>query len=261
VYAGVDYSAIFDAAQREADVIVWDGGNNDTPFARPDLWVCVADPLRPTAQTDYYPGDANFLRADLIVVNKANTAPKEGVDAVLAAAAKLNPKARAYATSSVVRLPDGNGALALAPGARVVVVEDGPTMTHGGMPTGAGYVAALQAGAVVVDPRPFFVGEMADTLAAYPHIGPVVPAMGYSPEQLRSLAATLQATPADAAILVASPTDLECALPPGSLAGRRVLQATYGLDAREANGGAALASDFAAFFKTVAANTARHEEV
>jgi predicted GTPase len=204
VYAGVDYAAILAQAQEEADLVLWDGGNNDTPFYKPDLWLCVADPFRPGHEVDYYPGDVNFRCADAIIVNKANTAPQAGIDAVLATAAHLNPKARVYVTASEVSVNKPE----LVKGKRVLCVDDGPTITHGGMSSGAAVVAADKFGAAeIVDPRPYFVGELAATLAKYPHIGKVVPAMGYSEQQLKDLAATIAAVPCDS-VLLGTPHDL-----------------------------------------------------
>ncbi|GBF90254.1 hypothetical protein Rsub_03387 [Raphidocelis subcapitata] len=255
VYAGVDYAAILAAAEAECDVVIADGGNNDVPFFKPDLWVCVADPFRPRAQETHYPGDANFRRAGVIVVNKANTAPKEGLAAVAASAARLNPSARLIATASEVTV----ACPAALRGRRVVVLEDGPTLTHGGLATGAGFIAASKYGAQVVDPRPHFVGALAATLKAFPHIGPVVPAMGYSEQQAADLATTLAAVPADA-ILCGSPIDLARALGAARLGGRPVVQASYGLDPLEVGGGAELAAELGAFFGRAAAARAAAAE-
>lgn len=204
VYAGVDYAAILKQAEAEADLVLWDGGNNDLPFYKPDLWLCIADPLRPGHEVSYYPGDVNFRCADMIVVNKANTAPAAGIQAVLASAKALNPRAEVFVTASEVSVdcPD------LIAGKRVLCVEDGPTTTHGGRPSGAAAVAAAKyAAAEVVDPRPYFVGELKKTLDKYPHIGPVVPAMGYSEQQILDLQASIAAVPCDA-VLVGTPHDI-----------------------------------------------------
>ncbi|MCZ7589820.1 MAG: cyclic 2,3-diphosphoglycerate synthase [Gaiella sp.] len=194
MYAGVDYGAILARAEEEADVIVWDGGNNDLPFFHPDLLIVVVDPLRPGHELRYHPGEANLRMADVVVVNKVDSADAGSVARVLEDVAALNPRAIVVRAASPVTLADGPSVR----GRRVLVVEDGPTVTHGGMPFGAGTVAAQQAGAAVrVDPRPSAVGSIADTLRAYPHIGPVLPAMGYSAEQLRELEATVNAVDCD----------------------------------------------------------------
>jgi predicted GTPase len=203
VYAGVDYEAILRAAETEADVILWDGGNNDFPFYRPDVYVVVADPLRPGDERHYHPGETNLRMADAVVINKIDSATPEGIDAVLASIAELNPDAAVITARSDLAL-DGPG----IEGKRVVVVEDGPTLTHGGMGYGAGVLAARKHGAAeVVDPRAYAVGSIRDTFAAYPGIGPLLPAMGYGDEQVRDLEATIEATPADV-VLVATPVDL-----------------------------------------------------
>lgn len=247
VYAGVDYEAILQEASQEADIVLWDGGNNDTPFYKPDLWICVADPFRPDAQCSYYPGDVNFRRAAIIVVNKANTAPREGVSSVVECATCLNPAAQVICTASEVTVSRPKD----VKGKRVVVVEDGPTLTHGGMPTGAGWVAASKYGAAeVVDPRPYFVGEMKATLQKYPHMGPVVPAMGYSDEQISDLVSTLNAVPADI-IILGTPSDITRVMKPGALQAPReaVVAVTYGLDPDEQGGGAELKAALDKFFK------------
>ena len=212
MYAGVDYGAILEQAQAEADVVIWDGGNNDLSFYRPDLLIVVADPLRAGDETRYHPGEANLRMADVVLVNKLDSAGPEQADRLFAAVETLNPTATVIRAASPVRL-DAGPSLA---GASVLVVEDGPTITHGGMPFGAGTVAARQAGAEMVDPRPHAVGSIADTYARYPHIGPVLPAMGYSTEQLADLQATIDATPCDA-VIAGTPIDLgrlvTCAAP------------------------------------------------
>ena len=194
MYAGVDYGAILASAEEEADVIVWDGGNNDLPFFHPDLLIVVVDPLRPGHELRYHPGEANLRMADVVVVNKLDSADAASVARVLEDVGAVNSRATVVRAASPVRLEEGPPVR----DRRVLVVEDGPTITHGGMPFGAGTVAAQQAGAAVrVDPRPYAVGSIAATLLAYPHIGPVLPAMGYSPEQLRELEATVNATDCD----------------------------------------------------------------
>jgi predicted GTPase len=204
VFAGVDYAAILAEAEREADVIVWDGGNNDFPFYRPDLFIVVTDPLRAGHEFAYYPGEACLRMADVVVVNKIDSATPESVEHVLANIALLNPKAPIIRAESQVTLDPGPE---LA-GKQVLVVEDGPTLTHGGMAFGAATVAARSAGArTLVDPRPFAVGSIAKTFAEYPHIGPALPAMGYSEAQLTELAATIEKTPCDV-VVTGTPIDL-----------------------------------------------------
>jgi predicted GTPase len=205
VYAGVDYEAILREAEKESDVIIWDGGNNDLPFYRSDLEIVALDPHRPGHERLYHPGETNFLRADVLVVNKISTARPEDVEAVLASAATYNPCATVVRTDSSIDA--GEGAEALR-GARVLVIEDGPTITHGGMAYGAGVLAARQYGAAALaDPRPYAVGSLASTLAAFPHLTEALPAMGYSAEQLADLEASIRATPCDL-VLVATPIDL-----------------------------------------------------
>jgi predicted GTPase len=198
MYAGVDYRAILDRAEHEADVIVWDGGNNDFPFFAPDLHICVADPLRPGHELRYHPGETNLRMADVVVINKVDSAEPGVVAAVAATVAATNPRATIIRAESPVTLEPGPS---LAGGARVLVVEDGPTLTHGGMPYGAGTVAARQAGATsFVNPRPYAVGSIADTLRAYPSIGLVLPAMGYSQHQIEELRASIDAADCDVVV-------------------------------------------------------------
>ena len=204
VYAGVDYGAILAQAEEEADVIVWDGGNNDTPFYRPDLWIAVADPHRPGHELSYFPGTENFARADLIIVNKAESAPREGIEVVEANAARVNPGAKVIRRASSLHIPDPEAIT----GKRILSIEDGPTTTHGGMTLGAGVLAAREHGAAqLVDPRPWAVGELAQTFEQYPGIGPLLPAMGYGEQQVRDLEATVNAVECDL-VLVATPIDL-----------------------------------------------------
>jgi predicted GTPase len=204
MYAGVDYADILRRAEAEADVVIWDGGNNDYPFYAPDLFITVVDPLRPGHELHYHPGETNLRMADVIVVNKVDTADPYSVGEVVRNAHRVNPKAAVVRAHSPVTLEDGPS---LA-GRRVLVVDDGPTITHGGMPFGAGTVAARQAGAAeLVDPRPYAIGSIAQTYARYRTIGAVVPAMGYDDEQLRELGETIRATPCDA-VVVGTPIDL-----------------------------------------------------
>jgi len=204
MYAGVDYREILERAQAEADVVVWDGGNNDFPFFAPDLLITVVDPLRPGHELRYHPGETNLRLADVVVVNKVDTAGLDAVAAVAANVAAVNPGATIVKAASPVELEPGPS---LA-GTRVLVVEDGPTLTHGGMPFGAGTVAARQAGATeFVDPRPFAVGSIADAFRAYPHIGLVLPAMGYGTHQTAELEATIEAADCDV-VVAGTPIDL-----------------------------------------------------
>jgi predicted GTPase len=204
VYAGVDYGEILAQAQEEADVIVWDGGNNDMPFFRPDLIIVVVDPLRAGHELTYHPGETNLRLADVVVVNKIDSADPSSVERVLADVGSINPRAVVVRANSPVTLEHGPSLV----GAAVLVVEDGPTVTHGGMPFGAGMVAAHRGGAgVLVDPRPHAVGSIAETFVRYPHIGSVLPAMGYSDEQLRELEQTINAADCDV-VVSATPVDL-----------------------------------------------------
>ncbi len=204
VYAGVDYADILAAAEAEADVIIWDGGNNDFPFVRPDVQITVTDPLRPGHELLYHPGETNLRRADIVVINKVDVATDADIEVVAGNVQALNPGATVVRAASPVTLGPGPS----LQGQRVLVVEDGPTITHGGMPYGAGSVAARDAGAAeLVDPRPWAVGSIAATFAAYPDIGPVLPAMGYGAQQLRELSETLRAAECDVVVL-GTPIDL-----------------------------------------------------
>jgi predicted GTPase len=203
VFAGVDYEAILRRAEADADVVLWDGGNNDFPFYAPDLLITVVDPLRPGHELGYHPGETNLRMADVVVVNKIDAAPPSAVAQVIADVRAANPAATIVRAASPVTLDPGPP---LA-GARVLVVEDGPTVTHGGMPFGAGTVAAHDAGATIVDPRPYATGSIAETYARYPDIGPVLPAMGYGAAQLDDLARTVDAVPCDA-VVAGTPIDL-----------------------------------------------------
>jgi predicted GTPase len=204
VYAGADYAAILAQAEQEADVIVWDGGNNDTPFYKPDLWITVADPYRPGHELEYFPGTENFARADLILINKVAHAAKKDIETIEANAKSVNPDATIVRRESTLDVPQPE----LIAGKRVLVIEDGPTTTHGGMPFGAGVVAArLHGAAEIVDPRPWAVGEIADTFEQYPNVGALLPAMGYGEAQIRDLEATVNAVDCDL-VLVATPIDL-----------------------------------------------------
>ena len=204
VYAGADYAAILEQAEHEADVIVWDGGNNDTPFFRPDLWIAVTDPYRAGHELRYFPGTENFLRADVILINKVGHAKKEDIETIEANARALNPDATVVRRESTLDVPQPE----LIAGKRVLVIEDGPTTTHGGMPFGAGALAAkLNGAAELVDPRPWAVGEIAETFERYPDVGSLLPAMGYGEAQTRDLEATVNAVDCDI-VLVGTPIDL-----------------------------------------------------
>jgi predicted GTPase len=204
VYAGVDYAAIMAEAEKEAEVIIWDGGNNDTPFYKPDLWIAVTDPHRAGHELDYFPGTTNFERADLILINKIDSADEDAIGTVEANAEKVNPDAVVVRARSPLTVPEPDS----IKGKRVLVIEDGPTTTHGGMAFGAGVLAARQNDAgELVDPRPWAVGEIADTFNAYPDTGPLLPAMGYGEAQIRDLEATVNAVECDL-VLVATPIDL-----------------------------------------------------
>jgi predicted GTPase len=204
VYAGVDYAAILAEAEKEAEVIVWDGGNNDLPFYKPDVEIVVADPHRPGHELRYHPGEANFRRASCIVINKVDTADKKGVEVVKANIARLNPKALIVEAASPVTVEDP-GAIR---GKRVLVVEDGPTLTHGEMGYGAGVIAAQRFGAAsIIDPRPYAVGSIARTFQKYPGIGTLLPAVGYGEAQMDELRQTIERVDCDL-VLIATPIDL-----------------------------------------------------
>jgi predicted GTPase len=204
LYAGVDYEAILREAEKEADVIIWDGGNNDMPFYRPDLMITVMDPHRSDHALHYHPGEVNVRMADVLLINKIETADLEDIQTTRAVAQALNPDAVVIDAASPLTVEDGSRIR----GKRVLVIEDGPTLTHGGMAFGAGWVAARRYGAAeIIDPRPYAVGSIARTFEKYPTTGPVLPAMGYGPEQTRELAETIAATPADV-VVIGTPIDL-----------------------------------------------------
>jgi len=205
VYAGVDYEAILREAEKEADIIIWDGGNNDIPLVTPDLEIVVLDPHRPGHEVSYYPGETNFRRADVLVINKITTATPEGIQLVRDNIRKINPDAMVIDGASP-QFVDGDPAEIR--GKRVLVIEDGPTLTHGEMKYGAGVVAARKFGAAeLVDPRPYAVKSIADTFKKYPQTETVLPAMGYGDAQVADLEATIKATPCDL-VLIATPIDL-----------------------------------------------------
>jgi predicted GTPase len=204
VYAGVDYAAILKSAEAEADVVVWDGGNNDLPFFRPDVEIVVADPHRPGHELLYHPGEANFRRATCIVINKMDTADKKGIEVVKANIQALNPGATIVEAASPVTVEDPEAIR----GKRVLVVEDGPTLTHGEMAYGAGVIAAQRFGAAaIVDPRPWVVGSIAQAFKKYPMIGPLLPALGYGDQQMAELRQTIERVECDL-VLIATPIDL-----------------------------------------------------
>jgi predicted GTPase len=203
VYAGVDYEEILKAAQSEADVVIWDGGNNDLPFFRPDVHLVVADPHRAGHETTYHPGEANFRRGHVIVINKCDTAERQNIESVERAARELNPGAVVIRANSPVTVDDPDAVR----GKRVLVIEDGPTLSHGEMTYGAGVVAARKHGAAeIVDPRPYATGSLAAVYERYP-VGPVLPAMGYSGEQIDELERTIDEAPIDL-VIIATPVDL-----------------------------------------------------
>jgi len=203
VLAGVDYEKILREAEREGDVILWDGGNNDFPFFKPDLLITVVDPLRAGHELTYWPGSVNVRMADIIVISKVDTACFSDVEEVLKNVKTVNPKARII-TAAIPFLVDKPE---LVSGKKVIVVEDGPTVTHGEMGYGAGYLLARRLGAEILDPRPYAVGSIKEIYEKYKQLGPVLPAMGYSDRQMRELEETINAVPADSVVL-GTPTDL-----------------------------------------------------
>jgi len=203
VYAGADYAAILKEAEKEADVIIWDGGNNDTPFLKPDLEIVVTDPHRAGHEVLYHPGEVNLLRANVVVINKVDSARPEAVEIVRQNVRQRNPKAEIIEAESVVMVEEAEKLR----GKRVLVIEDGPSLTHGEMALGAGVIGAQRAGAMLVDPRAHAVGSIRDTFAKFPHVGALLPAMGYSEKQLADLQETIRRTPCDF-VLIATPIDL-----------------------------------------------------
>lgn len=209
VFAGVDYEEILKEAEKEADVVVWDGGNNDISFYHPDLLIVVADPHRPGHELAYYPGEVNLRMADVVIINKVQTATVEGLDTVRKNIKLVNPQALIIEAASPVTVDNPD----LIKGKRVLVVEDGPTLTHGNMAYGAGVIAAKKLGAKeLVDPRPYAVGSIAETYKKYTQLGTLLPAVGYGQEQVKELEETINRTPCDV-VLIGTPIDL-----------RRVLQ-------------------------------------
>ena len=204
VFAGVDYEAILREAEQVADIILWDGGNNDSPFYKPDLEIVVVDPHRPGHELSYYPGEVNFKRADVIVINKIDTADLDNILTIRENIRNHNPEAVVVDAASPVFVNQSEKIR----GKRVLVIEDGPTLTHGEMKYGAGIMAAYKYGAAeLIDPRPFAVGSIADTFVKYPEIGPLLPAMGYGSQQMQDLEATIHKVEADL-VIIATPIDL-----------------------------------------------------
>jgi predicted GTPase len=223
VYAGIDYAAILSRAESEADVVIWDGGNNDTPFVAPDLHIVVFDPHRPGHELRYHPGETNLRMADVCVVNKTDTAPPEGVAAVLSSIHDANPRAEIVRAASPFFVQEGRAHEIR--GKRVLAVEDGPTMTHGEMAYGAAVLAAKQYGAAeLVDPRPFAVGSIKKTFATYPHVAGLLPAMGYGRKQMEELRETIERSDAEL-ILIGTPIDLRRVIE----IGKPALRVTYRL--------------------------------
>jgi len=204
VYAGVDYEKILRQAEQEADVILWDGGNNDFPFFKSDLHIVVADPHRPGHEVTYHPGETNLRMADVIIINKVETAYPEDIQTVRENARSANPKALIIEAASPIFVEDHDK----IKGKKVLVIEDGPTLTHGEMAYGAGYIAALKYGASeIVDPRPYAVGSIKETYEKYTQLEVILPAMGYSPRQLQELEETINKVPVDL-VVVATPINL-----------------------------------------------------
>lgn len=203
VYAGVDYEKILRAAEKEADYIIFDGGNNDTSFFKPDIQITLTDPHRPGHEISYYPGETNLRMADVIIINKIKTARKKGIKTVRDNIKKYNPTAVVIEAQSEITVNNPS----LLRNRRVLVVEDGPTLTHGGMPYGAGTIAAKRYNAKIMNPRPHLSGSLKDVFKKYPHLGNVLPAMGYSPQQVWELESTINKTPCDA-VVSGTPIDL-----------------------------------------------------
>jgi predicted GTPase len=203
IYAGVDYEAILRQAENEADVILWDGGNNDTPFYRPDLHIVVADPLRAGHELSYYPGETNIRMADVVIINKIDTAGIEAVNALRRNLHGANPRAVVIEAASPLNVDHPERLV----GKRALIVEDGPTLTHGEMKIGAGTVAAMKNGATIVDPRPYTTGTITETFKKYPDIGHLLPAMGYGTRQVHDLEKTINRVPCDV-VVIGTPINL-----------------------------------------------------
>lgn len=235
VHAGVDYARVLEQAAFAADVILWDGGNNDFPFVRPDLHLVLVDPLRPGNETTHHPGETVLRMADVVVVAKTDAAERANVERVIATARDINPRAAIVRAASPLTLEDATAVR----GRRVLVIEDGPTTTHGGMPWGAGYVAATAAGGIVVDPRPFAAPELVAVFAQYPHLGSVLPALGYTGAQLAALQRTIEDAPVDV-VVSATPVDLAAL----ARTGKRILRVRYDYADTEEPGLAGLVDAF-----------------
>jgi predicted GTPase len=204
VYAGVDYEKILREAEKEADIIIWDGGNNDIPFCKPDLLITVADPHRPGHELTYYPGETNLRMADIVIINKADTATPENIETVRKNTKTVNPDATIIEAASPITVDNPD----IIKGKRVLVVEDGPTLTHGNMSYGAGVIVAKKLGAgELVDPRPFAVGSIVTAFKKFQHLGPLLPALGYGKEQIQELQETINDTPCDV-VVIGTPIDL-----------------------------------------------------
>jgi predicted GTPase len=222
VFAGVDYGAILEEAEKEAEIILWDGGNNDFPFYKADLEIVVTDPHRPGHELLYYPGEINFRRAHVLIINKIDSAQEEKVNQVLANIKKFNPEATVIRANSPITVPEGKEIA----GKKVLVIEDGPTLTHGEMPYGAGVIAATQYKASkIVDPRPFAVGSIKQTFQKYTHLDKVLPAMGYGKAQMAELRQTIDKVECDL-VISATPIDLSRLIKTN----KRILRATYDLE-------------------------------
>jgi predicted GTPase len=203
VYAGIDYEKVLREAEKESQVLVWDGGNNDFPFVNPDLEIVLLDALRPGHERLYYPGEVNLRRADLLIITKVNEGSKESLETIRKNISLFNPEAEVLEAPSVTHMEDPEKVR----GRRVLVIEDGPTITHGGMPDGAGASACRKLAVELVDPRPYAVGSLKQVYEKYPHIGKVLPAMGYSEEQIKDLEETIRNSECGA-VVIATPTDL-----------------------------------------------------
>jgi predicted GTPase len=205
IYAGVDYEAILRQAENDADIIIWDGGNNDLPFYKPDVHIVVADPLRVGDELTYYPSEANLRMADVVIINKIDSATPEAVIKLRENIRSVNTKAKIVDAASPIMLERSD----MVAGKKVLVIEDGPTLTHGEMRIGAGTVAAQKFGAAeIIDPRPYATGEIKKTFQTYPKIGTLLPAMGYSDQQIRDLEATINKVPCDV-VIIGTPIDLK----------------------------------------------------
>lgn len=225
VFAGVDYEKILRLAESEADVVLWDGGNNDIPFYKPNLHIVIADPLRPGHETSYHPGETNSRMADLVIINKVDTASENNIEVVERNIQSINPRAKLLRAESPIAVSKNED----IKGKKVLVVEDGPTVTHGDMAFGAGHVAAKNGGAAqIVDPRPYAVGSIKKTLEQYSHITEILPAMGYGGRQIEELERTINDTPCDV-VLIGTPIDLSRLLK----INKPTVRVTYELQERE----------------------------